>query len=106
MLNGSRVLIATAAATVSLASTASAHTPHDVVHKLQEHGYSRIEFVNSTPPNYMANACRNGTRYHFHVDYYGQVTERREIGSCGYRHGDGYGNDSNRRHRWSNWRNY
>ncbi len=100
MLNALCVTIAAAAATLSLASSASAHTPQDVVHKLQEHGYRQIEFLDSTPPDYMANACRNGTRYHFHVDYYGVVTERREIGSCGY------GVNHHRRHRWSNWRNY
>ncbi len=76
---------AIAAASIFAASAASAHTPDEIVDILQDHGYSRIDFVDSTPPNYMANACKNGVRYHFHVNYYGNVTERREIGSCGFR---------------------
>lgn len=74
-----------AAATLITATAASAHSASAVQDKLERNGYSRIEFTDANPPNYMANACRDGVRYHFHVNYYGQVTERREIGSCGYR---------------------
>ena len=76
---------AVAAATLITATAASAHSASAVQDKLERHGYSRIEFTDARPPNYMANACRDGVRYHFHVNYYGDVTERREIGSCGYR---------------------
>ena len=74
---------AVAAATLITATAASAHTPNEIVDILQERGYSRIEFTDASPPNYMANACRSGVRYHFHVSFYGDVTERREVGSCG-----------------------
>ncbi len=76
---------ALAAATIATSGVASAHSPDEIVDILQDRGYSRIDLVDPTPPNYMANACRNGVRYHFHVSFYGNVTERREIGSCGYR---------------------
>jgi hypothetical protein len=83
---------ALAAATLSTITSASAHSASAVQDKLERRGYSRIEFTDATPPNYMANACRDGVRYHFHVNYYGDVTERREIGSCGIRaeHHDRY----------------
>lgn len=77
---------ALAAATMITATAASAHTPDEIVDILQERGYSRIEFTDASPPNYMASACRNGVRYHFHVSFYGDVSERREVGSCGGRH--------------------
>ena len=74
---------ATIAATGLLSFTpANAHSPQDVRHLLQDRGYSNIEFLDTSPPLYMANACRDGVRYHFHVDYYGEVTERRPIGEC------------------------
>ena len=81
---------AVAAATLITATAASAHTPNEIVDILQERGYSRIEFTDASPPNYMANACRNGVRYHFHVSFYGDVTERREVGSCGGGHHYGH----------------
>ena len=94
MSKSATLLGAIAAATLTSATVANAHSPHDVVHLLQDDGYSQIEFVDPNPPNYMANACKDGVRYHFHVDYYGQVTERSEIGSC----------ESARRHnRWGGW---
>jgi hypothetical protein len=90
---------AIAAVTLLTATAASAHSADQVEQILENHGYSRIDFVDATPPNYMANACKNGVRYHFHVNYYGEVTERREVGSCGYRaehagHNDRYDRDS------------
>lgn len=109
---------AVAAATLSSITAASAHTPNEIVDILQEHGYSRIEFTDASPPNYMANACRNGVRYHFHVSFYGDVTERSEVGSCG--RGRHYGHRAERseqddrvyaeqpqqHRRWGGWRRW
>ena len=104
---------AIAAATLINSTAASAHSADEVLEILENHGYSRIEFVDATPPNYMANACKNGVRYHFHVNYYGNVTERREIGSCGYR-AERYDRDNRvheeypyRQHRrWGSWQRW
>lgn len=85
---------ALAAVTLTSVTAANAHSPHDVVHILRDHGYTEIEFADPSPPNYMANACKNGIRFHFHVDYYGEVTERRKIGYCESDH------DHDRRSRW------
>ena len=87
------------AATVALSQAACAHSPHDVQHMLQDRGYSQLEFTSTDPSNYMVNACRAGRRHHVHVNYYGEVTERRDIGPC-------YAEpDLPRRHGWTNWRN-
>ena len=96
MLKAISKFAAVVAATAAMGQTAMAHTPHEVEHILQDHGYSRIEFISTNPSNYMANACRAGLRYHFHVNNYGEVTERREIGRC-------YGENRYRWHRfWTN----
>jgi hypothetical protein len=90
----------------SQVTSASAHSPQDVVHILRERGYSNINFLDATPPNYMANACREGVRYHFHVNYYGDVTQRRPIGQCGYARYDerrSYADYDQRPH-WRFWR--
>ena len=74
--------IAAAAAPLVLPTIASAHSPNEIADLLRDNGYTRIDFVESNPPNYMANACHDGVRYHFHVNYRGEVTERRQIGDC------------------------
>lgn len=89
---------AVAAVTLTSVTSVNAHTPQNVAHILRDHGYTKIEFVETNPPTYMANACKNGVRYHFHVNFYGVVTQRREIGYCGR------GYDDNRRSQWR--RNY
>lgn len=91
------LVAAIAAAALPLATSALAHTPSDVRHILRDHGYYNIDFIETNPPVYMANACRGHVRYHFHVDYYGQVTERRPIGRCGH----DYGYD--RRRQWQSY---
>jgi hypothetical protein len=110
---------AIAAAALASATTANAHSAGDVEEILQDHGYSRIQFTDTNPSNYMVNACKGDTRYHFHVNNRGEVTERREIGSCGvvqYRanhDSDEDGDDDGYRqrrwhgwgHRWGGWRN-
>jgi hypothetical protein len=99
---------AVAAAALASATAASAHSAGEVEEILENHGYSRIQFTSTNPQNYMANACKDGVRYHFHGNNYGQVTERREIGSCGivraHRDYDEDGDDNGyRRHRWGGW---
>ena len=80
-MNTSLLLLAGLALVVS-ATGASAHSPHEVRHLLEDHGYSKIDFIETSPPIYMANACKEGIRYHFHVNTYGEVTERRAVGEC------------------------
>jgi hypothetical protein len=99
MLKTIAMTAATVGALLAMGQNAFAHNAREVEHILQDHGYSRIEFTSTNPSNYMANACRGGTRYHFHVNNYGEVTERREIGPCYNEREHG------RRHFWSNWRN-
>lgn len=70
-------------ASVALTSIASAHTPHDVRHKLQDRGYYNINFTDRVLPTYQLNACKRHKRFHLHVNYYGEVTRRRRIGWCG-----------------------
>lgn len=102
---------AIAAAALASATAANAHSAGEVEEILQNHGYSRIQFTSTNPQNYMANACKGGVQYHFHVNNYGDVTQRREIGECDVprrhvaRDYDEDGDDRGyRRHRWGGWR--
>ena len=99
MLNTISITVAAIVATVTLSQAAFAHSPHDVQHMLQDRGYSQLEFTSTNPSNYMVDACRAGRRYHVHVNYYGEVTERSDIGRCFAERG------LPRRHFWTNWRN-
>ena len=100
---------AVAAAVLSTATAASAHSAGEVANILAQQGYSRIDFADATPPNYMLNACMDGVRYHVHVNNYGNVSERREVGSCGIRaehNGRTYDEQPQRHHRWSGWQRW
>lgn len=71
-----------------LATPARAHDASQVRHELRDRGYYEIQFLVAEPPHFQVNACHAGERYHLHLDYYGNVRERRSIGPC-------------RRHWWS-----
>lgn len=72
-------LVATMLASVT---AANAHTPQEVRHMLQQRGYYQIHFVDTNPRHYQVNACNDGRRFHFHVNFYGEVTERDSVGRC------------------------
>src|SRR6478672_11121192 len=63
------------------AGPASAHDAGQVRYELQARGYYNIRFLVPEPP-FQVNACRDGVRFHLHVDYYGRVTERVGVGAC------------------------
>ena len=62
-------------------SPASAHDADEVRYELHQRGYYNIRFLVPEPP-FQVNACRDGVRFHLHVDYYGRVTERVGLGPC------------------------
>ena len=63
------------------ATLASAHDGSQVRYELRQQGYSRIQVLVGGAP-FQINACRDGTRYHLHIDSYGQITERAPTGAC------------------------
>ena len=74
---------------VSGTSLASAHSGYEARDKLSALGYHdiRTERINSLP--YSFTGCKHGTRYHIHVDYYGELTDVDEVGRCdGYDRGE------------------
>ena len=60
---------------VSGSSLASAHSGYEARDKLSALGYYdiRTERISSLP--YSFTGCKRGTRYHIHVDYYGELTQ-------------------------------
>ena len=77
-LIGASVLGLTA---VSGATIASAHDSSQVRYELRQQGYSQIQLIVDEAP-FQVNTCRDGTRYHLHVGWYGHITERAPIGVC------------------------
>lgn len=55
--------------------------------QLAHHGFYNISVERASLP-YSFIACKHGTRFHLHVNYYGGVEEADEIGTC-----QRYGND-------------
>lgn len=51
--------------------------------ELTEQGYVDLEFQRTRPP-FKLDACKDGTIYHLHVDFYGKITEKKAIGDCRY----------------------
>src|SRR5262245_36314437 len=70
------------------AGSASAHSVSEAMQTLYEHGYRDVRVERASLP-YSFNACRRGTRYHVHVDYYGDLVQVDAMGPC-----NGYGNSS------------
>ncbi len=68
---------------------ASAHERDQVQYELRQQGYHTFQFLVAEPPHFQVNACREGERFHLHVDYYGRVTERSPIGPCRRQWGSG-----------------
>jgi len=63
------------------ATPVCAHGVERVRRELTEQGYEQLEFQRTKPP-FKLDACRDGQRFHLHVDYYGKVTEQTSIGPC------------------------
>ena len=72
------------------------HSLYEAKHRLYGLGYYDVRVERASLP-YSFNACKRGARYHIHVDYYGDLVQVDEVGSCrGY---DDYGDDDRYRHR-------
>lgn len=71
-----------ALALLSAALPVAAHEADQVRQELRHRGYYDIQFVVAEPPQFQVNACLEGQRFHLHVDFYGQVTERSSGGPC------------------------
>lgn len=74
--------LALSAASFSTAP-AYAHSAYEVREMLRDWGFNRIEVIDAQLPKYQFEACQRGDRYHLHADYYGTITEKHQIGSCG-----------------------
>jgi hypothetical protein len=60
---------------------AYAHGVDRVRRELTEQGFEQLEFQRTKAP-FKLDACRDGERFHLHVDWYGKITEQTPIGSC------------------------
>jgi hypothetical protein len=66
---------------LSSAQPLCAHNVERVRRELTEQGFDQFEFQRTKPP-FKLDACRDGERFHLHVDYYGKITEQTPLGSC------------------------
>ncbi len=64
------------------ATPAYAHNVERVRRELSAQGFEQLEFQTTKAP-FKLDACRDGQRFHLHVDWYGKVTEQTPIGPCG-----------------------
>ena len=83
MGNARASLVAAASVLLTLycAAPASSHGTKQVSRELKEQGFEQLEFQRTKPP-FKLDACRDGQRYHLHVDYYGKLTEQTLLGPC------------------------
>src|SRR5215475_10827154 len=61
---------------------------------LNRRGYYDVRLERSSLP-YSFNACKRGTRYHIHVNYYGDLVQVDPIGRCGANGDEYYGRRPN-----------
>jgi hypothetical protein len=69
-----------------------AHSVYEAKHKLRYLGYYAIQIERASEP-YSFIACKRGQRFHIHVDYYGDLVQVDDAGSCenyGYNDGSRY----------------
>jgi hypothetical protein len=64
------------------ASTAHAHSLYEAEDTLYGLGYYDVRVERASLP-YSFNACKRGVRYHIHVNWYGDLVQVDELGSCG-----------------------
>jgi hypothetical protein len=62
------------------------HSVYEAEETLYRRGYYNVRLERASLP-YSFNACKRGTRYHIHVDYYGELVQVDEVGSCGRGYG-------------------
>jgi hypothetical protein len=88
-----------------------AHSVYEAQHKLQRLGYYDILTQRASEP-YSFIACKRGHRFHIHVDYYGDLVQVDDAGSCwnyGYNDGSRYYEPRRRYsggYRYSDYRRY
>jgi hypothetical protein len=58
------------------------HSVYQAEETLYRRGYYDVRLERASLP-YSFNACKRGIRYHIHVDYYGDLVQVDEVGSCG-----------------------
>jgi hypothetical protein len=58
------------------------HSVDEAEDSLHRRGYYDVRLERSSLP-YSFNACKRGTRYHIHVNYYGDLVQVDPIGRCG-----------------------
>jgi hypothetical protein len=63
------------------------HSVDEAEDSLHRRGYYDVRLERSNLP-YSFNACKRGTRYHIHVNYYGDLVQVDPMGRCG---ANGYG---------------
>lgn len=73
------------AALAASGSSAFAHSTDQARNALRDRGYYDIVLERASLP-YSFNACKGGSRFHIHMDYYGALIDVDPIGRC-----DGYG---------------
>src|SRR6476661_5502279 len=64
------------------ASPAVAHSLYEARETLSDLGYYDIQVERASLP-YSFNACKRGVRYHIHVNWYGDLVQVDDLGSCG-----------------------
>ena len=57
------------------------HSVYEAEQTLYRRGFYDVRLERASLP-YSFNACKRGTRYHIHVNYYGELVEVDEVGSC------------------------
>jgi hypothetical protein len=63
------------------------HSVYEAEQTLYRRGFYDVRLERASLP-YSFNACKRGTRYHIHVNYYGELVEVDEVGSCRRYDGD------------------
>ena len=57
------------------------HSVYEAEQTLYRRGFYDVRLERASLP-YSFNACKRGTRYHIHVNFYGELVEVDEVGSC------------------------
>lgn len=56
--------------------------PREIRAILEGRGFSRLDFIDATPPRYVVEACRNARRLRLDVNRFGDIAGRERIGRC------------------------
>ena len=57
------------------------HSVYEAEQTLYRRGFYDVRLERASLP-YSFNACKRGTRYHIHVNYYGDLVQVDEVGPC------------------------